>query len=204
MIAKMVIEQWNKLGFDFEIKLVNAEQYDEVTSELIQYSDTLAANMYGETYQTTDSETPVVTTERSSFDVVAVDYQMLDTTAFSMLSVFSEKFSGGQLDFGNDYKALGHFTGFNNESYNTLINEAYEAYKSGDKSTLSAKLHEAEKLLLEQMPVIPIFEYQNIVLESSDISRLEYSSWGSINFTRAKLKNWEAHVPVDEGSKEEE
>ena len=200
MIAKMVIEQWNKLGFDFEIKLVNAEQYDEVTSELIQYSDTFAASMYGETYKTTDIEEPVVTTERASFDVIAVDYQMLDTTAFSMLSVFAEKFSGCQLSFAEEslYQAYGHVTGYNSEAYNKLIDEAYEAYKNGDTATLSQKLHEAEKMLLNDMPVVPVIEYRNIVLKSSKLSNVKYSAWGSFDFKSVKLKNWQDYVPSDD------
>jgi len=128
---------------------------------------------------------------------------MLDTTAFSLLSVFAEKFSGCQLNFAPEnpedlYKAFGHITGYNSEAYNKLIDEAHAAYLSGDKNLLSQKLHEAEKLLLADMPVIPVFEYQNVVLRSSKLSGVKYSAWGSMNFTRAKLKNWQNYVPTDE------
>ena len=229
MIAEMVIEQWNKLGFDFEIKLVNAEQYDEVTSELIQYVDAMVDDMYapsytiyddgsiealddlgtengdsivvdGVTYTRDRQGNVIVTPIYREYDVIAIDYQMLDTTAFSMLSVFSEKFSGSKLSFDEEtlYEAYGHVTGYNSEAYNKLIDEAYEAYKSGDTATLSQKLHEAEKMLLNDMPVVPVIEYRNIVMKSSKLSKVKYSAWGSFDFKSVKLKNWQDYVPSDE------
>ena len=154
--------------------------------------------MYGDSYEVLDEGD--VTVEGRNFDVVAVDYQMLDTTAFSMLSVFAEKFSGCQIDFDLDnlYNSFGHVTGYNDEAYNKLIDEAYEAYKAGDTATLSAKLHEAEKKLLNDMPVIPIFEYTNIVLKSDKLSGIKYSAWGSFDFKTLKLKNWQDYVPTEE------
>ncbi|MBQ9117172.1 MAG: hypothetical protein IJY04_09130 [Clostridia bacterium] len=197
MVAKMVVEQWNKLGFDFEIKAVNTERYKETTSELVQYTDELVASMYGTSYTSMNGEQSV---EAGSFDVIAADYQMLDTTAFSLLSVFAEKYSGCQLDFSpeNLYNAFGHITGYNSEAYNKLIDEAFEAYKAGDKATLSQKLHEAETMLLADMPVVPVIEYQNIVMKSSKLSGIKYSAWGSMDFQKTKLKNWEDYVPADE------
>lgn len=197
MVAEMVVKQWKELGFDFEIKAVNTKRYKETTSELIQYTDELVSSMYGGSYTAMTGE---FSTEARSFDVIAADYQMLDTTAFSMLSVFAEKFSGCQLDFSADnlYNAFGHITGYNSEAYNKLIDEAYEAYKTGDKNTLSAKLHEAEAMILSEMPIIPVFEYQNIVMKSSKLSGVKYSAWGSMDFQKIKLKNWQDYVPSDE------
>lgn len=199
MVAKMVIEQWNKLGFDFELKMVNAKNYQETTSELVQYTDTVVDMLYGA--NTVDKDDyKVAEYEARSFDVIALDYQMLDTTAFSLLSVFAEDFSGCQLNFdpeaGELYASMGHITGYNSEAYNTLIDEAYEAYLKGDTALLSEKLHQAEKLLLEDMPVIPIFEYQNVTLKSSKLSNVETTGWGYMVFNKAKLKNWKDYVPV--------
>lgn len=205
MVANMVIEQWNKLGFDFEIKAVGATQYQENTSALVQYADDLVSAMYGTEY-TIDKEDKVVTVEGRDFDVIAADYQMLDTTAFSMLSVYATKFSGAQISFESEtlYQPLGHVTGYNSEAYNNLINEAYDAYRRGDMNAYSDKLHEAEAMLLNDMPVIPVFEYQNVILESSELSDLEYSAWGYTEFTEADLNNWEDFVPVEEAPAPEE
>ncbi|MBQ9115655.1 MAG: hypothetical protein IJY04_01385 [Clostridia bacterium] len=197
MVANMIVEQWNKLGFKFEVEMVNAVKYEETTSQLVQYSDAIVNSLYGANTET--GKEPIVVAPRS-FDVIALDYQMLDTTAFSALSVFSAKFSGCQLDFSaeNLYETFGHITGYNSEEYNALIDAAFEAYKAGDKALLSQKLHEAEAKLLSDMPVIPIFEYQNVVLKSSKLSKIGYSAWGSMDFKSTKLKNWKDYVPEGE------
>ena len=53
-------------------------------------------------------------------------------------------------------------------------------------------------MLLTDMPVIPVFEYQNIVMKSSKLSGVKYSAWGSMDFQKIKLKNWQDYVPSDE------
>lgn len=202
MIANMVIEQWNKLGFKFELKLVNADAYKETTSELEQYRDVIVDDLYGATTETSSNGTIEVAAR--SFDVIALDYQMLDTTAFSLLSVFAKDFSGCQLNFDTEsteyemYESKGHVTGYDSEAYNALIAEAYAAYIAGDKTLLSQKLHEAEAQLLSDMPVIPIIEYQNITLKSSKLSKVTATGWGYMIFNKTKLKNWKDYVPTEE------
>lgn len=204
MVAKMVIEQWNKLGFNFEIKMVNTQDYEESTSNLDQYTDEIVNALYGANTKTGSSTNPYITSEAKSFDVIALDYQMLDTTAFSLLSVFASKYSGCQLNFDDSsdkyemYESMGHITGYNSEAYNTLIEEAYAAYIAGDTALLSEKLHAAEAQLLSDMPVIPIFEYQNVTLKSSKLSGVKAMGWGYMNFNKAKLKNWKDYLPEEE------
>lgn len=205
MVAEMVVEQWNKLGFDFELKMVNAQDYKETTSELVQFSDTVVDTLYGA--DTAIKGGGTISYEARSFDVIALDYQMLDTKAFSLLSVFAQDFSGCQLNFDVNseqyemYQSMGHVTGYNSAEYNTLIAEAYQAYINGDNALLSEKLHKAEETLLKDMPVIPIFEYQNVTLKSSKLSNVESTGWGYMIFNKTKLKNWKDHIPDDEDDK---
>ncbi len=201
VVAEMVVAKWRELGFNVSINAVNGEVYSEVTSQLVQISDTLLGCVYGAEYEKVvkeDKETGEITTgvvkvERASFDVVALDYNMLDTTAFSALSVFATKYSGSLLD--EDFNAVGHITGYNSEAYNTLIQEADAARIAGNKELMSEKLHAAEELLLEDCPVIPIFVYQEAVLSSSKLSKFEISTLGTPYFNNVKLKNWEEYLP---------
>ena len=202
--AKMVIDQWNALGFNFKLDLVNAELYNEATSQLVQYTDKIVDTLYGA--DTVTFEGTLIHTDAKSFDVIALDYQLLDTTAFAGLSVYANKFSGCQIDFEHaiatqEYKGFGHVTGFDNETYNALIEEAYTLYCEGKTEEMNAKLHEAEKLLLSEMPVVPVFEYQNAVLIRSDIRGEKISAWGYMTFTKAKLSNWRDHLPEEETEK---
>ncbi len=205
VVAQMVVAKWKELGFNVEINPVNTEAYQEMSTQLYQFRDIVAESLYGTEFvkfirDETDSDTGKVTTiteevkvERASFDVIALDYQMLDTSAFSALSVFAADYSGAMLD--ENFKTYGHVTGYNSEAYNTLIAEADAARIAGDKALLSEKLHAAEKLLLEDCPIMPIFVYQDVVLSSSKLSRFGRSAWGFPEFNKVKLKNWQDYLP---------
>ncbi len=207
VVAQKIIETWRQLGFDASIECVNTKQYKEETSSLIQYRDMIVENLYG-TYgegitavtgtdkDTGESILEQITTERASFDVIALDYQMMDNTAFSALSVYAADYSGSILD--ENFNTTGHITGYNSEAYNKLIAEAAAARIAGDKETLSAKLHEAETLLLQDSPVIPIFVYKNAVLSSDKLSNFSSTGWGYAVFNKVNLKDWENYLPSNE------
>ncbi len=211
VVAEMVVAKWKELGFNVEINAVNADSYQESKTQLWQYRDVAADSLYGTEYvkflrneekgNQLIAITEDVKIDRASFDVIALDYQMLDTTAFSALSVFASEYSGAALD--ENFKTLGHVTGYNSEAYNKLIAEADEARIAGNKTVMSEKLHEAEKLLLEDCPVMPIFVYQEAIISSGDLSRFGRSGWGFPEFNKIKLKNWEDYLP-DAGEKDEE
>ncbi len=202
-VAEMVVEMWNSLGFDFKIVPVNAVRYKESTSAMVQYRDVQSEKIFGiydhiEEY-ITDKTSISITAERAQFDVIAIDSAMLTDDAFYALAPYATKFSGSVMvgDYDND-NIYGHMSGFKNEEYDKLIDEAYEAKIKGDTNTLSAKLHAAEELLLEEMPVIPVFVYKEAVLISDDLSKVEFDYFGRPNFNKVKLKNWEDYLPVEE------
>lgn len=206
VVAEIVKEKWEKLGFTVNIKCVNAEQYQEKTSWLLQYRDSVVEDLYGingelEYYDKSNKGNATMTAERADFDVIAVDSQMLDTTAYSALSVFATDYSGSSCDFIVDenehqvVKMRGHVSGYNSEAYNKLIAEADEARQKGDTETLSAKLHEAEMMLLEDVPVMPIFVYKNATLSRKELSKYSFDGWGVPNFNKLRLKNWEKYLP---------
>ncbi len=217
--AQMVVAKWKELGFDVKIKAVNAVVYKEAETDQVtmmnQYRDTAVEALYGThgtnkdagdgftMYLRTDKDTNKVITEtvvieRGGFDVIALDYQMLDNTAFSALSIFAPNYSGSRLtdNFEESFeRAYGHITGYYSEEYNRLIDEADKARIAGNKEEMSEKLHAAEALLLKDSPVVPIFVYKNAVLSSKSLSKFEVSEWGYPMFNNVKLKNWEAYLP---------
>ncbi len=228
VVASKIVETWNKVaepfGFSFKINCVNTQRYNEVTSSLVQFRDIYLETLYGTmqggkwndeglryTYTNSENETVAMSIkkERAGFDIIAVDTTVFDNTAFSALSVFASKYSGAKTDA--EFNTLGHITGFNNEIYNNLISEADQSriasvkYENGKKVTDQAelenmfnKLHEAEKLLLSEMPIIPIFVHQNAVLKSNKLKNVDYSYWGYPIFNKTKLPNWENYLPKSE------
>ena len=166
-----------------------------------QYRDVLTESLYGiydeiKVY-VSDDEYTTVTKERATFDVVALDYTLLCEDEFNALAVFAEAFSGSVTDGPfNEEVPLGHITGFKNSAYNTLIQEAWEAKIAGNTALVSEKLHAAEALLLDEMPIIPLFVYKEAVLIHGDLSNIKFTYFGAPIFNNAKLKNWEDYIDV--------
>lgn len=220
VVAKMVVDKWNEvtngLFFSFELNCVNTAKYNEVTSSLVQFRDIFIETLYGTTqggkwsnsglsYNVTNAnDTPIdnIKKDRAGFDIIAVDSQNLDLTAYSALSVFASKYSGAKAD-DTTFETRGHITGYNSEIYNNLISEASAARDEGNKELMYQKLHEAEQQLLADMPIIPIFVYQNAVLKSKKLKNVDFSGWGCPIFNKTRLPNWEKYLPAEEPEEEE-
>ncbi len=84
------------------------------------------------------------------------------------------------------------------------VKAVYEKYnitpstKSGDWSKQKSELlHEAEKILVEDMPVIPVVFNQNAVLVSKDLSKTGTNNYYCPSyFRKTKLKNYLDYTPV--------
>ena len=100
-------------------------------------------------------------------------------------------------DFEDDIIA-GHVSGFKNEQYEALISEAYAAKLAGNNALASEKLHAAEAILIDEMPVVPIFVYQEAVLIHKDLSKVKFDFYGNPIFSKVTLKNWKDHLPSTE------
>ena len=48
------------------------------------------------------------------------------------------------------------------------------------------------------MTVIPIIFNQNATLASDDLSKIKFTYYGTMIFTKTKLKDYELYVPVEE------
>ena len=169
-VADYVKGQWEKLGFTVEIVELSFEHYTNI--EYDQYDD-----LFYNAYSTRD------------FDVIAIDSQMLSITAFNELSSYAKPFSGGAMDLASgDFSAVTNLCGYDSDDYDAIIQQAFEAT---DLSKRSELLHKAEEKLIADMPVAPLFVYQNAYLVNSDLSKLSSDYFGSVIFTDAKLKDYE-------------
>ncbi len=136
------------------------------------------------------------------FDVIMIDYQMLSTDAFSALSSFSTTMNGNGIDITLDstngttkYTTNTTYGGFSNADYDALIQTAFEQ-KNLDRR--AALLHNAEKALLALMPVVPLVFNQNYYVAHKDFKKLEYSTYGYVVLTEAKLKDYEKYLETEE------
>ena len=175
-VAEYVADEWKKLGFNVKVKALKGSR--------IGGSNDAISNLYEDKFNDAYS--------KGDFDVIAVDMNMLTTDAFGALSVFADDFSGGGVDLRSEnYDVKGHITGYSNSEYNDLIERAYAATDSSERTAL---LHQAEQMLAEDMPVIPLIYLQDAYLINKKVlSGYKDGFNGTRDFTRMKMKNYMAY-----------
>ncbi len=143
----------------------------KVSIDALDYED------YREAYTTGD------------YDVIALDYQCMSTDSFGALAVFAPLFSGMGIDIQNDnYDPVPYIKGYDNEEYNALIEAAFA---EKDRAARSEILHDAEEMLMEDMPIIPlIFNKDAYVYNGKVLSKIDDYYYGFRNFNRLTMKNW--------------
>lgn len=180
LIAEAVAEAWRALGFNVTVKRVTPienDDYNKLTEEIAKdiNDDIFNENLYN-----------------GDFEVIALDYVSASPDAFAMLAPLAKAFAGQAIDMTTlNYEIMPHVTGFDDEDYNALIEKAFA---EKDITARSAILHEAEKMLIEKMPIIPIIFNQDAYVISDQLSKYSSSYYANRIFTKTKLKNYELYV----------
>ncbi len=143
-----------------------------------------------------DAEEYKTAYETGNYDVIAVDYQCLSTDAFGALAVFTPAFAGNGIDIQNDnYDTVPYVPGFDSAAYNELIESAYA---EKNREARSAILHEAEKALMDEMPIIPvIFNKDAYVFNKDVLSGIGSRYYGFRNFNRLSMKDWRSYLETE-------
>lgn len=184
-IANLVADAWGELGFNVKVEaLATAEEPTVIQNQSIVYTDL---------YQKALSD--------GAFDVIAVDYNMLAPDAWSALAPFSAAFSGNGVDMESEnYDIFTHITGYSDKDYDALIEAAYAEQDSKKKTEI---LHDAEKKLLEDMPIVPVLFMQDAYMSSKVISHIDNTYWGR-DFKKLSMKNYMKYKEsIQEANKED-
>lgn len=201
-IAAYVGEQWKNLGYTVELKPVSyyvVKQDTGSTDENNKYTNynvpALQKIYNGATvYKANGTEA-----EKLSFDVIAIDYQMYSTNALMALASLSTTLNGCGVDF-SAYNAsedpdkkisdflLPNAAGYANAEYDALIEQAAA---TPDLETRAGLLHQAEQILMTDMPVMPLLFNQNFYAANKNLNNLDINYYGFTVFTRASLKHYE-------------
>ena len=204
-IAEYAQEKWAALGYTVTLEAVTSEYktIDSATGVPVEATDENAMAIYEDEVQQKF--------ETGDFDVLAIDYQMYSTNALAVLSTFTSEMNGSGMDAAPivpgtpTYEDLINNT---NEPSYTLrgnrmhyVSAAFDekmaaAYAEKDLTARNALLHEAEQILLADMPVIPLLFNQRAYLRNSEISGLSVDRYGFVSFTSAKQKNFEKYFEV--------
>lgn len=168
---------WGELGFTVTVKELGTEAYKSDT----EYD--LLKDLFANAYDAGD------------FDVIAIDWQNLSSDAWSTLAPFAKQYAGGAKNLtSGQFEDVPHITGYDDAAYNSLMDEIFTIK---DRSGRIAKLHEAEKVLVEAMPVMPLFTYQHAYMVSNQLSGVKSSEWYGFNlFTKANFKNYQSFETV--------
>ena len=181
-MAEEIQLAWESLGFKILLDKVNPAVNNEVGSTG-EVSKDICDNIFEEAVY------------NQTFHASIVDIVAPTPRAYSILAPFANEFAGTGMDFeakdadGNYlYNIEGHITGYNSEAYNAKIDEAFNAK---DESKRAAILHDAEKILLEELPVLPLVFNQNAYVVSDEIVKVERSYFGTPIFTKTRFKDKE-------------
>ena len=184
--ANYCAEVWGRLGFTVTVRKLGVTSYiyNDYDAVYDQYLACLRAG--GADYNTN----PPGNEEQlaAGYDVIAVETFMNSTDPFTVLAPFAKTYTGGFLDLSvsaKEYEAVLPAGGYDSETYKELIDKAYAAV---DKAERSAFLHEADKLLMEDMPIMPLFTTQTAVLKNSKMKNVSYRLGGVPDFSRMSIK----------------
>ncbi|MGM9642050.1 MAG: ABC transporter substrate-binding protein [Eubacteriales bacterium] len=185
-IATAVCAAWCQLGFNVTLDEVQLAINDE------KYAGEDAKSFYDDTFSERFAA--------NDFEVIAIDLIANTPDAFSILAPFARAFSGQGQDMKNAaltgiYEDSPHRTGYDSTEYEALIEEIFGI--KNDVAARSAKLHDAEKMLLEDMPVIPIIFNQHAYLISGELSKDDYCYYGYHVFDKLKLKDYVKYLDIE-------
>ena len=129
--------------------------------------------------------------------MLGIDYAMLSTDAFAALARFGATYSGGAYDLSvssEEFEKVPGATGYKSSEYDARITEILNEKDDAKRAEL---LIEAEKALLADMPITPLYYMQNAYVISDNLKNVKVGFNGLTEFTKAKDKTY-VYVPVVE------
>lgn len=176
-IADMVAKSWCELGFKVTVNKVALKDNGDkalTTNEKIAgvKDDIFIENLTA-----------------GKFEVAAIDYVAYSVDAFSVLAPFANGYAGTATGTYNSpvFAVKPHISGYNSAAYNEKI---VAAEKETNPEARAKLLHEAEEILLADMPVIPVIFNMNATMQSEELSKIDVTYYQTNVFTKTKLKGY--------------
>ncbi len=162
-VAKKAAEYWGKLGLTVKVEAVEPDEYLRRLTE-------------------------------RDYDIIGVNVLTGSVDAFAYLAPFAKEYSGTSSVVNNDVANYDevfskHYTNIDSKDYSKLITKALE---TGDRAERAAVLHDAEKMLVDELcPATMVFWYSRSFIASNQISGIKTDSWfGYVDMGDLKLKSW--------------
>lgn len=187
-VANYVKDKWEALGYTVTIEALgtSSASYADVvgtnkdkTAFDVQYVyEGLTRDRFVEKYQS------------GEFDVIGVQYNMLSTDPFVALAPFAPRYSGNAYDFtvsSDEFELVKGITGYDSEAFNALIDRCVTTGENAPKDTAARAdlLIQAEKQLLDDAVVAPLYFMQSGAKMRDNLTGLVYRYDGIADFTKA-------------------
>lgn len=200
VIANMIKAVWQELGFNVEVEALDyminrvtvneVEVYDSWIQYIVKSKALGTASEYNPAFTVADGRVDEDGNIYSSFDVIGIDWQFFTDDAFVGLASMATAFNGNGVAFSTSEQRE-NISGWNSADYNAYITAAY---KAKDAESRSKALHNAEQILMDAMPIVPIVFNQNFSFESKELKKVDFDMYGNFIFTEAKLKKYEKYL----------
>ena len=193
-VANYVAGVWKTLGFNVTVNALGdkATFYSEVVGKDSNTGEIKVDQVYKNLIKDLYNEA----VEAREFDVLGIDYAMLSTDAFSSLAKFGITYSGGAYDFSASadvFEKVPGVTGYSVTEYDELI---ASVLKEKDDAKRAELLVSAEKKLLADMPIAPLYYMQSAALVSENLKGVETDYFGYTDFAEVEDKTYK-YVPVE-------
>lgn len=197
-IAEQIAQAWGEsgLGFNVEIKLRGTIANNDYFKNTTSIPTDICDDLYAQDLRSGD------------FEVIALDTVASAATAYAVLAPYAKSFSGNALttekvETENSqttlYYLTPHITGYDSEEYNSLMDKIF------DEKTLKNRndnLIEAEKILMDDMPVIPVIFNKQASLKNESLDLKDKTLWWSkntdyytlTNFKKMTVKNYDEYL----------
>lgn len=181
-VAEYAADVWGQLGFNVTVDITPVGRTGEISEEEGKF-----------VYNRDDYE---IKYTDGKFDVILIDVSMPSPDPFSILAPYAGDFSGYGADLDSEnYDVFTHPSGYSSDSYMELIEKAFA---ESDSKARASILHDAEKLLLEDMPVCPLTFLKSAYIKSKILSGFDVDYYGNTDFSRVKMKHYMDYKPEEE------
>lgn len=180
-IAEAVVKAWKELGFRVELN----KRGTIANNDYYKYTDSVPLDLCDDLY--------AEDLRNGTYEAILLDCVATSVDPFSVLAPFAKGFSGMGMDMSTPgvYEIPTHMTGYDNQTYNELI-EAIFAEK--DIAARADNLREAESILMNDLPVIPLIFNKSATVTNSQLKTLNSTYYVNAIFTKAKISKYDNYL----------
>ena len=181
LIADRIAEAWSRLGFNVTVKKIGTIQNNDYYKHTDSIPPDICDDLYADELRL------------GTFDAIVLDYVAYSADPFSVLSSFAKPFSGRGMDMSNpdEYKLTPHITGYDSPEYNQLIEDIFAEKNIKNRAD---GLVEAEEMLMEDLPIIPVVFNLDATVTSSKLIGEKSNYYGLLSFQKCQIFSYNKYL----------